>query len=351
MDPLHAISVPQPAFSEAEVKQVLVERFGLQGELQSLVSERDQNFRVITPNRDRFVFKIANRSEPVESTDFQIKALLHIEQKRCDVPTPRVYRTIDGRDAATIGEGDNAHICRVVSHLPGELLSGLETTPGFARHFGACAAKLDMALADFEHAGQAQSLLWDMQRASELREILEYIADAELRSAAESCLDDFDTRILPALPQLRRQVIHSDLHADNVLADGGRISGIIDFGDMLDAPLVAEVAVAAAYLRPTTEQSDVLALVGPFVAGYHSVLPLLDDELERLFDLIRARLVATISILCWRSATRGENDEYSSQNLSGESDAQDFLMRLNATGRDGFLAQLKKHLKNKALQS
>ena len=150
--------------------------------------------------------------------------------------------------------------------------------------------------------------------------------------------------MLPALPQLRRQVIHSDLHADNVLADGGRISGIIDFGDMLDAPLVVEVAVAAAYLRPTTEQSDVLALVGPFVAGYHSVLP--GDERERLFDMIRARLVATISIMSWRSATRGDNDEYSSQNLNGESDAREFLMRLNATGRDGFLAQLKKHLKN-----
>jgi Ser/Thr protein kinase RdoA (MazF antagonist) len=40
---------------------------------------------------------------------------------------------------------------------------------------------------------------------------------------------------------LRRQVIHSDLHGDNVLTvsdDENRIAGVIDFGDMVRAPLI-----------------------------------------------------------------------------------------------------------------
>lgn len=344
MDPLHAISVPQPEFSEAQASATLAEKFELRGELQSLISERDQNFRVVTPGQERFVFKIANRSEPRDSTDFQIKALLHLEAKGCEVPTPCIRRAVNGDDSATIGEGDDEHICRVVSFLNGELLSEVNTTPELARHFGECAAQLDIALFDFEHRGQAQSLLWDLQRASELRDILGHIGDAAMRDAATTCLDDFDTRVAPVLPGLRHQVVHSDLHGDNVLAKSNKIAGVIDFGDMLYAPLVIEVAVAAAYLRPAQDEPNLLALVGPFVAAYHSLLPLADEELALLFDLIRARLVATISILCWRAATRGADDEYSSQNLSGESDAEAYFLRLNSLGRDEFAHQLKKYL-------
>jgi len=347
IDPLHAISVPQPVFGEAIVRAYLADNFALDGELQSLVSERDQNFRVITPSQERYVFKIANRSEPHIATDFQIKALLHLEAKGCDVPTPRVLRTCDGEDSATIGEADNAHLCRVVSFLPGELLSNVDTTPQLAHHFGGCAARLDKALADFEHPGQAQSLLWDLQRASELRPLLSYIEDEALRDAARMSLDDFDARVLPALRGLRRQVVHSDLHGDNVLVSGDQIAGVIDFGDMLNAPLIMEVAVASAYLRPGEDQQDSLRLVGPFVAAYNAELPLLDAEIGLLYDLVRARLVATVAILYWRSATRGADDDYSSQNLSGERDAESFLLRLAALGRDDFTRQLKKHIENR----
>jgi Ser/Thr protein kinase RdoA (MazF antagonist) len=347
MDPLQAISVPQPAFSEEQAKAVLADEFELSGELGRLVSERDQNFSVLTAEQDRFVFKIANRSEPREATDFQIKALLHIEAKGCGVPTPCVRRTRAGEDAATIGEGDESHLCRVVSYLSGDLLSGVETTPTLAQNLGKCAATLDLALAGFQHSGQAQSLLWDLQKASQLRDILSYIDDAELRAAAASCLDDYDARVLPMLPKLRQQVIHSDLHGDNVLVENDRIVGVIDFGDMLRAPLVMEVAVASAYLRPAANETDLLLLVGPFIAAYHSVVPLFDDEIELLFDLIRARLIATITILSWRTATRGADDAYSSQNQSGESDAEMFLSRLNSLGRKEFNRQLKNYIKIK----
>ena len=342
MDPLHAISVPQPDFTVAEAQTALAESFGLEGTLQALVSERDQNFRVSTPDGELYVFKIANGSEPAAATDFQIRALLHLEQRGCSVPTPRVRRTVTGEVAATIIKNAQSYICRVVSFLPGEMMSAINTTPALARNFGVSAARLDLALADFEHEGQAQSLLWDLQRAGELRGILQHVENLDLRAAAESCLDDFDVRVTPLLPHLRRQVVHSDLHAENVVVDGGRITGVIDFGDMLNAPLIMEVAVASAYLRPAAEEADTLALLAPFVAGYHSVTRLEDREVTLLFDLVRARLVATISILSWRAATRGANDAYSSQNLDGESNAQEYFSRLDELGRDEFTDHLKK---------
>jgi Ser/Thr protein kinase RdoA (MazF antagonist) len=291
----------------------------------------------------QFVLKIANSSESRVTTDFQIKALLHIEQMRCPVATPRIVRSITGNDSTLIYDGEVAHVCRVVSYLQGTLMSDSAISIRLARDLGESAARLDLAMAEFEHPGDSPVLLWDLQRAAGLRELLSYIKETGLRSAVAACLDDYDHRVQPALPALRRQVIHSDLHGDNVLTVSGnedRIAGVIDFGDMVRAPLIMEVAVAASYLR--TDNSDVMLLLTPFVAAFHAVLPLQADELELLFDLLRARLTATISIMRWRVAQRGADDEYTSLYSQGESDAEAFLLRLNSLGRRAFLSNLNK---------
>ncbi len=80
----------RPQFSAAEVQSLLQEEYGLDGELRTLVSERDQNFRVTTDDGQCYVFKIANAPEPENVTDFQIQALLHIENAGCPIATPSI---------------------------------------------------------------------------------------------------------------------------------------------------------------------------------------------------------------------------------------------------------------------
>jgi Ser/Thr protein kinase RdoA (MazF antagonist) len=141
---------------------------------------------------------------------------------------------------------------------------------------------------------------------------------------------------MPALSSLRHQVIHSDLHGDNVLAtdDHKSIAGVIDFGDMVRAPLIMEVAVAAAYLR--VADGNPMSLIVPFIAGYNSIIALEEDELDLLFDLVRTRLVATITILRWRFSKRGNDDDYARESLASERSAENFLLRLDALGRIRF---------------
>ena len=60
----------------------------------------------------------------------------------------------------------------------------------------------------------------------------------------------FTEHARPALPGLRAQAIHNDLNLYNVLVDPRDhdvIAGILDFGDMVRAPLVNDLAVAASY--------------------------------------------------------------------------------------------------------
>ncbi len=327
---LRAIEAPAPAFSEQIVRDVVKTDYGIAGRLEPLVSERDQNFRLATPNGANFVVKIANPLEDPRVTDFQIKALQHLENHRCPVPVPQVVRTIDGRDCTRIGSGVGDTILRLVTYLPGTPLSSWDVGKEIAERLGSCLAELDVALRNFRHPGEQQVLIWDMQRALSLRDLLVHISDRRDRDRVAKCLDDFERRVVPRLGSLRRQVIHNDLHGGNLLVEADRpdrISGVIDFGDMLYAPLVIDVAIAASYLR--ADASDSLEPALALIAGFNLVTRLRDEERLLLHDLIRARLAATIAIMHWRRSARDPSDDYLQEGLRNEGSAERFLARLD----------------------
>ena len=54
------------------------------------------------------------------------------------------------------------------------------------------------------------------------------------------------------------------------------VSGLLDFGDMVFAPLVQEIAIAVDIRRLPLPQ--LLAKIGAMAAGYDSVLPLEAEE-------------------------------------------------------------------------
>ena len=169
-----------------------------------------------------------------------------------------------------------------------------------------------------------------------MRQLVHHIADDSARAEVEACLDDFESQALPEFAQLRRQVIHNDLNPGNALvsdADPPEVMGVIDFGDMLRAPLIVDVAIAAAYLRRLSGDA-MLPLLG-FVAGFHSVVPLEEREIALLYDLVRTRLATTVTILNWRAFARSDDDAYLQKALA-ESTSDRFLQRVSAISRQEF---------------
>lgn len=338
-----AVKEAPPRIDVVDVGLAVKEQFGLEGEYSPLISERDQNFRLDAVNGNRYVVKVTSAGEAAIVSDFQIDALLHLEPVTT-VQLPKVVRTIDGRPSGRIENGATACKLRLVSYVDGEPLASVPLNRNLARDFGTKLAALDIGLAGFSHPGECPVLLWDLQRAAELRDLLDCIDDASAREPVMRAIADFEHRVAPALPSLRSQVIHGDANPGNVLVDPsrGRVSGIIDFGDMVRAPLIIDVGIAAAYLRAGS--ADAIALIAPFVAGYHAVTPLLDDELALLFDLARARLATTITLLFWRLGARDENDPYRQKTLASEGGAIRFLNALDSIGRVTFLQRLEREL-------
>jgi Ser/Thr protein kinase RdoA (MazF antagonist) len=142
-------------------------------------------------------------------------------------------------------------------------------------------------------------ILWDITRLPKLRPLLTHVSDGQRRAQVERIVDRFETRVAPALPGLRAQVIHGDMSPDNVLfGDDLRVSGIVDFGDMTHAPLVCDLAVAVADVLHGRD--DAIEAADAIIGGHVSVTPLEDEEAGLLADLVAARLATEITVTAWR---------------------------------------------------
>ena len=337
-DPFAVVAEAAPQFSEVEAIEIARDRWGLDAAAAPLVSERDQNFRLSCRDGAEYVLKIANAAEDPQVTEFQVEALLYIAERsaadRIRLAVPEILPTTGGEPTIRLESGQGSHTARVVTFLPGVPLGERTASPRLARNMGAYLANLGRTLAGFAHPASAQSLLWDIQQALRLRDLVGYVAYPAAAAAVSDALNDFERFAMPVLPSLRSQVIHSDMNPDNVLVsadDPDTVAGIIDFGDMIFAPLVADVAIACSYLR--VADGDPLRLIAEFVAGYHRNVPLTTSELDVLFELIQARLSASITILDWRSSTRPGEDPYLARRSTGEGSAHHFLERLREIPR------------------
>jgi hydroxylysine kinase len=304
MNATAALSTTAPKLSPEAVTALVRRLYGIDGSIESLAGERDQNCRVETADGSRYVFKISNPSEPPSVVDFQIAALDHIAQASPELPVPRVVRTLDGRTHDTIALADGVHTrVRMLSYLHGVQIRETVRTAAQRRAMGAGLANLIRALQGFSHRGATHDLQWNVSGAHRLAAKLDAIVDEQRRALAGMFMARFICDALPRLASLRSQVIHNDYHLYNVLVapdDQARIVGIIDFGDMLHAPLVGEVATAAAFHM--AGNADPFEGPAQFVAAYHATLPLTDVEQEIVADLMATRHLITALISEWRAA-------------------------------------------------
>jgi Ser/Thr protein kinase RdoA (MazF antagonist) len=337
-DPLLVLTTAAPRFSVTSAAAALYRHFGIEGSVEAVDSERDQNFHVIADSGEHHVLKFANSAEDPGVTDLQSQALLHIQNTDPDFPVPRLRRTLDGElSALAIADDGREHVVRVLSWLDGTPLRFIAGAQDVAAPLGHCLSRLDRALRGFEHPSEDYSLLWDIKRASGLTSLLDNIADADLRETCARQLLRFDTSIAPALNELRWQFIHNDFNPGNVLMETGSanaLAGVIDFGDAVLSPLIIDVAVAAAYLCHADD--DPFVDVVQFLAAYTANFPLLPQEIEVLCDLILMRNVLTILITNWRAARFPENRAYI---LRSEDKARNTVARIDALSRKSVAEQ------------
>jgi 4-aminobutyrate aminotransferase-like enzyme/aminoglycoside phosphotransferase (APT) family kinase protein len=302
-------TVPFPKLGEASrfdpgaARELARAHYGIDATATALPSERDQNFLLETATGDRLVLKIANAQEERAMLDAQQRAMTHLAHRLKVVP-----RVVPAKNGATLVEVTAAdgrhHLIWAITWLPGVTLGRLtHRSAALLDDYGRTVGSLSRALAGFDHDAIHREFYWDLANARRIvAEHRSEISDSGLGGAIDALVRAFDRHTAPLLPVLRRGAVHNDLNDFNVLVGGGddsgageqRVTGIVDFGDMVFGYTVGDLAIAIAYAL--LDANDPLEVAVRMARSCHAEFPLSGPECGALYGLIAIRLCASACI-------------------------------------------------------
>ncbi len=227
----------------------------------------------VTTSRGRYVLTLFEKLSPQE-LPFYLGLMAHLAGRGVPCPQPvaddagALFGTLNGKPAA------------IVSCVPGRDLAEVE--PAHCATIGAL-------LAETHLAGQSYSLPMANPRGAAwwteaMPNVLPFLnaqaavlLQAEVRFQAAQRFD--------ALP---RGVIHADLFRDNVLWDGARVGGIIDFYFACNDALLYDVAITVNDWCGAADQSLDVPRARALLQAYQRVRPLAAAERAAWPALLRA---------------------------------------------------------------
>ena len=279
--------------SEQYIKELVRSHYGLEVTVSQIPGYEDQNFLLSEAGGRQLIAKVnVNPADPY-FLEAQIKMMLFLKQKDPGLGIQEVISNIQGAGLTAIHDGEKQLYMRVLSYLDGTFMADLEEGPdSVPENLGAVLGSMDLHLKDFNHSGAYRYTKWDLAQVMDCREHIHHIKNHEQRTMADYFLLQYETEVLPLSRHLRKAVIHNDANDYNVLVKDGKVSGIIDFGDMVESCLINNVAVACTYLM--FKKADPLAAAAAFVGSYHNVNPLTEQELSVLYYLVAGRLSMSV---------------------------------------------------------
>jgi 4-aminobutyrate aminotransferase-like enzyme/Ser/Thr protein kinase RdoA (MazF antagonist) len=274
---------------EKEIRTVLHDNYAItEAALCELEGYDSTNYKVKS-EKGTYVLKQYIYSEENRALLFSENKILHSLSNLDAQDFPVAMQTSDNA-LMVIG---TEFIYRLLIYVEGKFLGDVAHTPALLKSLGIFLAKMDKTIHDqFQAAISAKETQWDLQHFKSNYKYLEYIPDLKDRSLVDYFFLQFDEQVYPIQHQLRKGIIHNDANDWNVLTQNGKVSGIIDFGDMCHSWIINEVGVAITYVM--MEKEDPLQIASELIKGYCKIFPLEEIELQVLYFLVAGRLCTSV---------------------------------------------------------
>jgi len=246
-------------------------------EFEPIVSGIENTNYFVSGDNGRFVLTLYERLPPDE-LPFYLNLMAHLAHAGVQAPAPEPDRSgalwsfLNGKPAGLVARLDGAPVERPkIPHCAAA---------------GEALARMHVAVGNYRgRLSNRRGPAWWRQAARAVRPFLSVEQNSLLASEIK-----FQAGF--ARTKLPRGAIHGDLFCDNVLFDGERVSGIIDFGFAATDALAYDLAIAVNDWCSVSEGASSGALdprlSSALIAGYESVRPLTADERALWPALLRA---------------------------------------------------------------
>ena len=308
--------IETPVFSTEEILRLLTHHYQLVGQLKPLPGYLDQNLLLACTDGQQYIVKIANSGESRLELEMQNGAMVHLAGKGLPVPHP-IKNTTAGLITEIKSSSGQIFYLRLLTFLSGDFYADVlpeETNATLWSDLGRFVATVDQSLDDFQHTGAYRYLVWDLAQGYGVcqtkKRLLSNDHGSDHNELINYFLNLYKTQTMPLVAQLPQGIIHNDANDMNLLIDHKqhptKVTGLIDFGDMVHSHVINDLAITAAYAL--MNQPDPLDVLKTLVAGYHQVRPLSDIELEVLFPLVALRLCVSVCNSAEAIAAAPENE-------------------------------------------
>ncbi|KAI8466902.1 MAG: kinase-like domain-containing protein [Monoraphidium minutum] len=254
---------------------------------------------VQAPDGGRYILRVYNNGGKSDKVAFEHGLLLELGKQELSFKVPQALPALKGGARhVKLSSGDDACVFEII---PGTLAK--TTSP---REVGRATGELCTAMGRIDMGGREAEApvppYYDVFRVhhSMNRELFyQQVAENPGFAGVRSDIDFLAGEIRALEPKLAAyqelglpmQLIHGDLHYDNVLCLGDSVSGLLDFEFCAYDWRVMEMAVA---LSKYVGEDDPLPLISEFASGYAVNGELSDVECDIMPDLINLRIFSNV---------------------------------------------------------
>lgn len=293
---------------ENTVLECLREHYQITGTLVRLSGE-NLNYLLTTDEGEFFAVKIVDEDMPPEVVEMELESINHAIQTGFSLDLPRIvpnkYKNIETGIQIRKKSSYRLRLLSFVEGIPLDKRSDISTE--LLKSVGKTLARYNLAMQGFEHPAMHRSHRWDVAEAGRHKDKISLLEDPDKRALLEWGFDAWE-QAKSGLKSVRWQFIHGDMNPENILVEGDRVTGLVDFGDACFNPLVCELAICLAYIM--MDRDDPLDAAAIVTLAYSEILPLNDDELSVLVPLICGRLVSSIAISVERRTIEPDNPNW-----------------------------------------
>ena len=280
-----------------------------------LESYEDANFRVAVGEQPPgggdelegeelvYVLKIDNMHTRYAQIDLQHHAMQKTHSRGIQCSTHVPLATPDrSRFCCELPSG---HYCRLLNYLPGTVVTrAVPFSMELLSRIGSMCGKVVAALAGLPaHPADKKYCKWNMLHCVQtISTFAPAVHAPEQHRLLMELLAHYSASFYPA--GLRCQIIHGDFNDANLLLMPSMELGLIDFGDIGQSYLVAELAIACAYAVLVHDTADYCTVILPIIQAFHRQCPLTKEEFLAIWPLIVFRLMLTVVLSASALATQ-----------------------------------------------
>lgn len=316
--------------TDDEIRALVNDNFGVDVRMEEFLAGVSAiNARVVATDGTSYVFKAEYPSRTMTNEYADWLSGAHEAAYAAGIP---VARQVPAKHPFQASSGESsgfvavAHvdgepvIVRLQTFLPGQEASEADLPDDYPAQFGRLAGRVARALATvppapdmilhpwaFESTGQnvlyaSESLqTWEAsgQVPGDIGPSLTRVLAFSRRAA-----HDFETTVKPILNDFPHQVLHQDINDQNVLVSGGKVTGLLDFGDCRVTARMAEVAIASSYvltLGRETDRERPREIIAQVAQAYQATTEGTDQHLSQ--EELDALEAAAIARLCLGACT------------------------------------------------